>query len=110
MCDYLAEHGTCRGCHGCDTSNACDNCGADYEYEYHICDCGSVVCLDCTAVCDICGKRFCKQCWSAAKEEMKGGLNARDTGLDICYACTENGEVQKALKEEQAKLVGMKGN
>jgi len=97
MCDYLHEHGHC--CGQCSQKQGCESCGADCEHDYHVCDCGSTVCPDCTAVCDICGERFCRQCWSAAKEEVNGGLNAQDTGLDICYSCTENGEVQKALEE-----------
>ena len=64
----------------CDQSNNnCDICSSECGYEYHICKCGKVVCLNCIAVCDGCGELTCKSCFDAAKK-IGGGLNAANTG------------------------------
>ena len=62
MCDYLNEHGTCKGCHGCDEPDSCDICGKNCGngYDYHACECGNTACLACTDVCEECGKTWCK--------------------------------------------------
>jgi len=53
----------------------CDICGADCAYEYHICNCGRVVCLECITCCNNCGQTICRKC-----AEEFGGL---------CFECSE---------------------
>jgi len=38
--------------------------------------------------CDFCEKRFCKDCFFAAKE-AGGGFNIKKSGINACYECME---------------------
>jgi hypothetical protein len=70
--------------------NNCTICGTDCEYEYHECDCGKIVCLECAPACDTCGKRHCKQCWELMKTENPNcGIEVDDTFSNLCLECKE---------------------
>lgn len=42
----------------------CDNCHSELSnrYDYHACDCGKVVCLDCSHNCLTCAHTGCEGC------------------------------------------------
>ena len=80
-------------------TSTCDICGGECDHNYHVCECGQIVCLDCTAVCDGCNKTVCKKCFDGAKNDFGGGLNVNNSGLHICYECCDAGKMPDILGE-----------
>lgn len=54
--------------------------------------------------CDFCRGKFCFTCYSAAAQELNGGLNVRNTGWNCCYSCAEKPQVQNVILREAKDL------
>ena len=53
------------------------------------CECDTICAQDEAICCSICNRWFCPACWKAAHDELGGGLDAGNSGLDVCYNCSE---------------------
>lgn len=72
--------------------------------EEFMCDCGEYV--EDIFECDFCGNHHCSACYILAAVEVNGGLNARNTGWNVCYSCAEKPEVQIKILQEAKALAG----
>ena len=54
--------------------------------------------------CDFCRREICIVCYVGADEEVRGGLNVRNTGWDCCYRCAEIKGNQVAILTEAIRL------
>ncbi|MBW2081458.1 MAG: hypothetical protein JRI27_10975 [Deltaproteobacteria bacterium] len=76
----------------------CVVCGRDIEEAryIHYCDCGPVH-DGCAAECEVCERMFCRNCIASASE-VGGGFDVANTGWNCCYACAEDGGVEKIIE------------
>ena len=100
-CDHCSPRHVPCGVGVCgQQDNNCDLCGIDSAFTYHECQnegCDYITCLDCTEVCDKCGRRFCINCWKTwTKDKTKAGISVN--GRNICYECIEEPDNEQKIQ------------